>query len=74
LPTGFRDIADFVPVPDSQFVFQDMTKDPSTVNLGQLVIELVDVSEVADSDAIQHCFNDLAEANGAQHTETLSQG
>ena len=43
-------------------------------NLGQLIIELLDVSEVADADSVKHCFDDLAEANKAKHNQVLSQG
>ena len=34
-------------------------------NLGQLIIELIDVNEVSDAESISHCFADLAEANKA---------
>ena len=40
-----------------------MAKDPQSLNLGQLIIELVDVSEIDDQAVIKHCFTDLAEAN-----------
>ena len=49
LPSTFRNIADLVPVPDSQFVFQDMASEGTDINFGQLIIELVDVSEISDS-------------------------
>lgn len=52
LPPSLRDIADMVPVPDSQFVFQDMGTPATGLNLGQFIIELVDVSEVADSESL----------------------
>ena len=43
-----------------------MTKETdktNSFNLGQLIIELVDISEIADQDSIMHCFTDLAESN-----------
>ena len=42
-------------------------------NRGQLIIELVDVYEVADTDALKHCFSDLAEDNQALKSEFLAE-
>lgn len=73
MPVCFRDIADLVPVPDSQFVFQDIDR-TAALNLGQLIVELIDVSEVPDADLTHHCFADLAESNQAQFAQMISQG
>jgi hypothetical protein len=62
-----------VPVPDSQFVFQDVDR-TTPLNMGQLIVELIDVSEVADTDLTEHCFTDLAETNKAQYSEMMFQG
>jgi len=42
-------------------------------NLGQLIIELIDVNEVSDAESISHCFADLAETNKAQFSQIINQ-
>ena len=74
LPSTFRDISDFVPVPDSQEIYQDMTKpaEGSTevvANFGQLIVEILDQTEKNDEEALPYLFNDLAEVNHSADTQ-----
>jgi hypothetical protein len=46
---------------------------PLHPNLGELIIELIDICDVSDADSVKHCFDDLAEANKAQSSQILSQ-
>lgn len=46
---------------------------PGTPSIGQLIIELVDVSEISDSECLQHCFSDLAETNKAANSQVFAQ-
>jgi hypothetical protein len=74
LPESMRDISQFVPVPDHQEVYQDMSKGEGGVtNLGQVIFELVDVAEVADDKVMKHCFNDLSEDNHSKETIVISE-
>ena len=67
LPSSFRDISDFVPVPDNQEIYQDMTKaeegSPAVANYGQVIFEILDQAEKPDSEALPYLFTDMAEVN-----------
>ena len=67
LPSSFRDISDFVPVPDNQEIYQDMTKAEeggnAVANYGQVIFEILDQAEKPDSEALPYLFNDMAEVN-----------
>jgi hypothetical protein len=54
LPTSFRSMEDLIPVPDTQEIFQDMTKEGT--NYGQLIVEILERTEKADSEAIEFNF------------------
>lgn len=45
LPGTMRDMSDFIPVPDNQETFQDMS-----TNFGQLIFEILDRTEGKGSD------------------------
>ena len=72
LPGKMRDISDFVPVPDNQEIYQDMTKAEAeaeaSANYGQVIFEILDQVEKSDEDALPFLFNDLAEVNQSEET------
>ena len=55
LPEEFRSMADIVPIPDNQEVFQHMADQC----IGQLIIEITE--PVLDQNPAQFYFSDLAE-------------
>ncbi|SPQ97756.1 Ran guanine nucleotide release factor [Plasmodiophora brassicae] len=68
VPASLVDVSQFRQVPDHQEVFACADTDQS------VIVEIVDRSEVADSDCAKYYFQDLAEVNSAIASDTADTG
>ena len=68
---AFRDMAEVVPIPDNQEVFEDVSEGGKPA-AGQLIIEILEMTEERIGvEAIRFCFDDLASANNSEETTVI---